>query len=126
MTSRWQHRDNYSHDMRRRALQRLSREERPRVPHSPPPLGPEFESISIADLSVDASRPTDDIRITECKGIASYNWLDRWNPSILIPGMTLWPAQPEEQKRRFGDSRSLTELAQVPLRDGLLRVKPSS
>lgn len=47
------------------------------------PLGDFIASISIFDLSIVHVSP----KISHCEYTASYNWLDRKSPTILVPGL---------------------------------------
>ncbi|KAF6828880.1 geranylgeranyl pyrophosphate synthetase [Colletotrichum musicola] len=51
-----------------------------------PPLGARIETITTGELSKSADGLASCARVTNCSLIASYNWLDRAKPSILIPG----------------------------------------
>ncbi|ROT34525.1 hypothetical protein SODALDRAFT_329776 [Sodiomyces alkalinus F11] len=63
----------------------------------PPPLGPECNSIAVTEvLSADARWKTDDARITNCKLVATYSWLDRSNPWIIVPGAPARWAPPRQ------------------------------
>ena len=55
-----------------------------------PPLGPLLQSLSETDLvAADETQSSRRIlaEITNCAYVASFNWLDRNEPTILIPGM---------------------------------------
>ena len=55
-----------------------------------PPLGPLVQTLSEASLlAADQSQSSQGIlaEITNCTYVASFNWLDRNEPTILIPGM---------------------------------------
>jgi hypothetical protein len=49
-------------------------------------LGPIIQSLSLDDLQK-STKHSSDARITDCKVLASYNWLDKRSPSIAIPGL---------------------------------------
>ncbi|KAF4785761.1 geranylgeranyl pyrophosphate synthetase [Colletotrichum scovillei] len=51
-----------------------------------PPFGPLVETVSIAELSKPALEFESTARLTGCQLVASYNWLDRTFPSIIVPG----------------------------------------
>ena len=56
-----------------------------------PPLGPLLQTLSEADLlATDQAQSSCDkpAKITDCTYVASFNWLDRDEPTILIPGIT--------------------------------------
>lgn len=56
-----------------------------------PPLGPLFQTLSEANLLAadqTQSRYGEPAEITKCAYVASFNWLDRDEPTILIPGIT--------------------------------------
>ncbi|OHF03872.1 geranylgeranyl pyrophosphate synthetase [Colletotrichum orchidophilum] len=56
------------------------------APTSPaPPFGPLVETVSVASLSKSALKFESSAQVTDCQVIASYNWLDRTAPSILVP-----------------------------------------
>ncbi|GKT46259.1 uncharacterized protein ColSpa_06440 [Colletotrichum spaethianum] len=56
------------------------------MPSPAPPFGPLVETIDITELSKPAMQFEASARVTDCKLVASYNWLDRAAPSVLIPG----------------------------------------
>ncbi|KAK1525704.1 geranylgeranyl pyrophosphate synthetase [Colletotrichum costaricense] len=51
-----------------------------------PPFGPLVETVSVAELSKPALEFESTARVTGCQLVASYNWLDRTSPSIIVPG----------------------------------------
>ncbi|KAK2035985.1 geranylgeranyl pyrophosphate synthetase [Colletotrichum somersetense] len=51
-----------------------------------PPFGPLVETIGIAELSGPAAQFKASAHVTNCELVASYNWLDKTAPSIVIPG----------------------------------------
>ncbi|KAJ3564152.1 hypothetical protein NPX13_g7944 [Xylaria arbuscula] len=51
-----------------------------------PPLGPQLQSISRTDLLPDSDVANQTVKIRDPEVIASYNWLDKSIPSIVIPG----------------------------------------
>lgn len=56
-----------------------------------PPLGPLLQTLSEANLlAADQAQSScgEPAEITECAYVASFNWLDRDEPTILIPGIT--------------------------------------
>lgn len=55
-------------------------------PVPPPPLGKPIQLLDKHDLEKDAASYTDKARIQDCKLVASYNWLDKSDPTIIIPG----------------------------------------
>ncbi|KAK2737505.1 geranylgeranyl pyrophosphate synthetase [Colletotrichum kahawae] len=65
--------------------------QRPQRPNSgldvaAPPFGPLIESIAIADLAKSASKYSSSAAVTDCEVLASYNWLDRAQPTMKVPG----------------------------------------
>ncbi|KAL0932638.1 geranylgeranyl pyrophosphate synthetase [Colletotrichum truncatum] len=75
----------YQHNMYQRN-RHWHRRPGPEKPSPGPAFGSLLESINIADLSKPALAFVSSAQVTECELIASYNWLDRAKPSILIPG----------------------------------------
>ena len=57
-------------------------------PPSLPPLGSLIRSLDRQDANNACAKSQDDQNetITDCVYVASYNWLDRNAPTILIPG----------------------------------------
>lgn len=63
------------------------RPSQPQAEGSPaPPLGTLIETIAHGGLSESAEGLASCARVTNCNLLASYNWLDRAKPSILVPG----------------------------------------
>ncbi|KZL78501.1 geranylgeranyl pyrophosphate synthetase [Colletotrichum tofieldiae] len=62
------------------------RQPEPAMPAPAPPFGPLVETVDMAELSKPATQFEGSARVTGCKVVASYNWLDRTAPSVLIPG----------------------------------------
>lgn len=61
----------------------------PRMTQSPnpePPLGTLLHSLNDSDLNDDAKGYISESVITDCMAVASYNWLDREEPTVVIPG----------------------------------------
>lgn len=54
-----------------------------------PPLGPLLSSLSKSDFNQDAKDYESRSAISGCKVIASYNWLDKKDPTIVVPGMSM-------------------------------------
>jgi len=69
-----------------------------------PPYGPLVREIRKSDLVPGAEKYKDSATIKDCELVASYNWLDKSNPTMLIPGkyshkiplpsFPLWPDRP--------------------------------
>lgn len=61
------------------------------IPQPPsPPLGPLLQTLTELDLSAAGLTENHDggrAEITDCAYVASFNWLDRDEPTILVPGM---------------------------------------
>lgn len=55
-------------------------------PVPPPPLGKLIQALDKHDLEKDATSYTDKASIQDCKLVASYNWLDKNDPTIIVPG----------------------------------------
>ncbi len=53
----------------------------------PPPLGRLIQTLISTDVAVEAAKYIDTARIEDCELVASYNWLDRAEPTILVPGI---------------------------------------
>ncbi|OIW23055.1 hypothetical protein CONLIGDRAFT_563280, partial [Coniochaeta ligniaria NRRL 30616] len=65
----------------------------------PPPLGKLIQSLNKDDLDKDAKDFTDKASIQDCSLVTSYNWLDKSDPTILIPGTPpRWTPLPGETK----------------------------
>lgn len=54
-----------------------------------PPLGTILESVSVERLAKPALNLLSAARITNTEFLASYNWLDRKTPTIVVPGIYL-------------------------------------
>ncbi|KAL4807515.1 hypothetical protein BDV18DRAFT_135451 [Aspergillus unguis] len=66
---------------------------------APPPLGSVLTTITKSDLSDPSlSKESSVPKITNCKLVGSYNWLNRTSPTILIPGSP--PAWTPETSRK--------------------------
>lgn len=60
---------------------------------SSPPLGRLIEILRVDNLVQPFKDPDFDeesTKITECNYIASYNWLENNNTTILVPGKEFW------------------------------------
>lgn len=58
------------------------------VPRPPsPPLGPILTTLRESDLADYPNLHEGYARITDCKDVASYNWLNKNEPTILVPGL---------------------------------------
>ena len=63
----------------------LARKESVPQPRSPP-LGPLLQTLRTEDF-IEFHRLDDErLAIKDCEDIASFNWLDKKEPTILIPG----------------------------------------
>ncbi|KAK2002736.1 geranylgeranyl pyrophosphate synthetase [Colletotrichum falcatum] len=62
------------------------RQPEPETSSPAPPFGPLVEKIDVAELSKPAAKFEASARVTGCELVASYNWLDKTSPSVLIPG----------------------------------------
>ncbi|KAK1566192.1 geranylgeranyl pyrophosphate synthetase [Colletotrichum navitas] len=62
------------------------RKPEPETPSAAPPFGSLVETVDIAELSVTAGQFEASAQVTSCELVASYNWLDKTAPSVLIPG----------------------------------------
>lgn len=51
-----------------------------------PPLGKLIQSLDKSDLEKDAERFVDKASIQDCSLVASYNWLGKTDPTVVIPG----------------------------------------
>lgn len=82
----------------------------PRVSSVPsPPLGKLIQSLTKHDLEKDARAYIDKASIQDCSVVTSYNWLDKSNPTIVIPGQYISCPNPEP-------SQQLTDKAGKPPR----------
>ncbi|KAB5586293.1 hypothetical protein GE09DRAFT_59099 [Coniochaeta sp. 2T2.1] len=64
-----------------------------------PPLGTVIQSLDKHDLEIDAEEHLDKAYIQDCELVASYNWLDKSSPNIIIPGRPpRWTPLPGENK----------------------------
>ncbi|TKW56232.1 hypothetical protein CTA1_3739 [Colletotrichum tanaceti] len=52
----------------------------------PPPLGPLVEKVDVAELVKPAKGYRSSAQVTNCELVASYNWLDKQQPTVMIPG----------------------------------------
>jgi hypothetical protein len=52
-----------------------------------PPLGPLLTTLDEEDLANSLDLQEYPARITCCKDVASYNWVDEKEPTILVPGL---------------------------------------
>ncbi|KAM0282127.1 hypothetical protein ACHAQH_003167 [Verticillium albo-atrum] len=73
-------------------------------PSPPPPFGPEIFSISAEDLTKEDTISSDEAQVTNCQLVASYNWLNKPNPTIIVPGMPPRWTPPSEPPRLREDS----------------------
>lgn len=99
-----------------------------------PPRGPVLTKLSEGDLNVASEVKSQDAKITDCEYVASYNWLNRKEPTILVPG-EFRPVLPSEEAcllaRQCDDgSNALTQAtgrppAWTPLKDPV-RLKEDS
>ena len=55
-----------------------------------PPFGPVVCELDIKDLFNKAEMLEKSSFISDCTAIASYNWLDSEEPTILVPGTQLY------------------------------------
>lgn len=55
-----------------------------------------IEEIEIPKPKDDAANIQDAEEITDFKDIASYNWMDKTDPAILVPGRRYWICPPAE------------------------------
>ncbi|KAK1966835.1 geranylgeranyl pyrophosphate synthetase [Colletotrichum sublineola] len=81
------------------------RQPEPETPSPAPPFGPLVEKVDIAELSKPAAQFEASARVTNCELVASYNWLDKTAPSILVPGAPpRWTplAKPQQLKEDSG------------------------
>jgi len=60
------------------------RDNMPRPDLSQHPLGELMTTITMSDLLAEEKKTT--AKITDCQYVASYNWLSKAMPTILIPG----------------------------------------
>lgn len=61
--------------------------QQPSVPATPaPPFGSVIELVRPNDLDSDARQFENVAVIKDCKTLTSYNWLDKREPTIMIPG----------------------------------------
>lgn len=71
-----------------------------------PPLGQVLATLSDVDLANPSDLSEYSAKISSCEDVASYNWLNEQEPTILVPGLQpLLPIlqylqQPEKRKRR--------------------------
>lgn len=85
----WKPRGNFGHG--RGSYRYRSTLNKPAVERPPsPPIGTLLETVRALDLlAVDKSSVSDKIvGIVGCSYVASYNWLDRKDPTIVVPGNT--------------------------------------
>ncbi|OLN96711.1 hypothetical protein CCHL11_02291 [Colletotrichum chlorophyti] len=87
-------------------MYRTFQKNQPRPAAPAPPLGSVIETVSIADLTEPASAFAPSARVTDCRFVASYNWLDKPKPSILVPGA---PAQwtPRSEPRKLSEDNGI-------------------
>ncbi|WQF90082.1 hypothetical protein CDEST_15096 [Colletotrichum destructivum] len=70
-----------------------------------PPLGLLVEKVDVAELAKPAKRYRSTAQVTNCELVASYNWLDKKQPTVMIPGAPpRWTplAEPQELKEDGG------------------------
>ncbi|KAI9766565.1 MAG: hypothetical protein M1839_004875 [Geoglossum umbratile] len=60
------------------------REPPPRPPS--PPLGSVLATLNRKDLTVSADLNKHSAKVTDCEYVASYNWLNRGEPVVMVPG----------------------------------------
>jgi hypothetical protein len=51
-----------------------------------PPLGQLIQSLGKDVLEKDAKDSLEEAKIQNCDVVASYNWLDKTDPAIILPG----------------------------------------
>lgn len=105
------------------------------TPSYPPlPLGPEIACVSIAKLAKDDAIPIEKARVSDCQLVASYNWLDKPKPTIIIPGLPPRWNPPSETPQLKEDSgvfyrdRNASRLPLHPMEpaiESILRTRPS-
>ena len=63
----------------------------PQRPPSPPigDLIDELRGFDVFTAAQAGNNNDETVGITDCKYVASYNWLDREDPTILVPGTAL-------------------------------------
>ncbi|KAM0323929.1 hypothetical protein ACHAQA_008510 [Verticillium albo-atrum] len=94
-------------------------------PNPPPPFGPEIASISAKDLTKDVAVTTGEARVTNFKLVASYNWLDKRDPTIIVPGMPpRWtplskPSQLDEDSGIFYRDRNASRFPSHPMQPAI-------
>src|SRR5271156_3087760 len=91
--------------------------QKPEIPKPPsPPLGPVLTKLCEEDLVESSSLYEYSPRITSCKDIASYNWLDSKEPTILVPGPQpfLFPSHDLELRINRGCERSDSKKRKTP------------
>ena len=52
-----------------------------------PPLGQLLATLSDVDLTDPSDLYENSAKISSCKDVASYNWLNEQEPTILVPGL---------------------------------------
>ena len=71
-----------------------------------PPLGPVLTTLSDVDLANPSDLFEYPAKISSCKDVASYNWMNEQEPTILVPGLQLflpilqYLKKPEKRRRR--------------------------
>lgn len=50
------------------------------------PLGPLLKSFSLDDLSGSHHDKDGQVQITNCQVVASYNWMEKSKPTMVMPG----------------------------------------
>lgn len=68
-------------------IKNYSRPEKNRSPS--PPSGPTIEIINKEHLEGSAKQHGKALRIEDCEVAASYSWLDKKQPEILVPGKSV-------------------------------------
>lgn len=58
------------------------------MPSPAPPLGDLIETVTRESLPVDGIDSIDQLKISDVRAIASYNWINEPNPKVIIPGET--------------------------------------
>lgn len=58
------------------------------MPSPAPPLGDLIETVTRDSLPVDGVDSIYQLKISNVRAIASYNWINEPNPKVVIPGKT--------------------------------------
>lgn len=86
------------------------------MPTPEAPLGTLLYSLKNSDFHDDAKRYVTESIITECREVASYNWLDRGEPTMVVPGLS----------RKAATARTRLTKSQVNQRNGHLYPRHAS